>query len=110
MVTAENKTIARLGSDLGANSRPPMTRRINLPADADSKLRERAAAPGKDVAWFVQEAIEEKLGGGNQSQPKVLHQGSPEWLAEFNAWIASHSQQKHIADDSRDAIYGDERD
>jgi hypothetical protein len=87
-----------------------MTLSINLPADAESKLREQAAAAGKDVSSFVQEAIEEKLAAPNQHPSKVPDQRSAEWLAEFNAWVASHAAQPHLADDSRDAIYGDERD
>lgn len=38
-----------------------MTLTLSLPPEFESRLRERAAASGKDVASFVREAIEEKL-------------------------------------------------
>ncbi len=34
---------------------------LNLPNDAEKRLRQQAASAGKDVATFVREAIEEKL-------------------------------------------------
>jgi len=38
-----------------------MTLSIPLSADLEARLKERAAASGKDVIRFVQEAVEEKL-------------------------------------------------
>lgn len=34
---------------------------VNITADIESRLRERAAVSGKDVGTFVREAVEEKL-------------------------------------------------
>ena len=34
----------------------------------------------------------------------------PEWATAFDAWVSSHPARPFLADDSRDAIYGDECD
>jgi len=40
----------------------------------------------------------------------LVRQGTSQWLEQFEAWVSSHAARPFIADDSRDAIYGDERD
>ena len=90
-----------------------MTLNLSLSAESEARLRQRAAAAGKDVSTFVREAVEEKLaattvaGGATAGSPT---QGSAEWFARFNEWVSSHPPRPFLADDSRDAIYGDERD
>ena len=89
-----------------------MTLNISLSPESEAKLRERAAAAGKDVIAFVRETIEEKLAAGrdNGSASGSSSQGTEQWFARFNEWIASHPPREFLADDSRDAIYSDERD
>ena len=89
-----------------------MTLEISLSPESEAELRMRAAAAGKDVTAFVRETIEEKLatGRGNNLSGGSPPQGSAEWFAMLNAWVASHPSRQFLADDSRDAIYSDERD
>lgn len=89
-----------------------MTLNIMLSPESEAKLRERAAAAGKDVAAFVRETVEEKLaaGGDKGSASEPPRQGTNEWFARFNEWVASHPPRPFLADDSRDAIYSTERD
>ena len=48
-----------------------MTLRIDLSPELEAKLRERAAAAGKDIAAFAREAVEEKL-RGRESMAEIL--------------------------------------
>jgi len=87
-----------------------MTLQILLSPESEAKLRERAAAEGKDVAAFVRETIEQKLAVGpeNGSACMAHRQGTAEWFAKFNEWIAIHPSRRFLAADCRDAIYGEE--
>ena len=86
-----------------------MTLNISLSPATEARLRQRAAASGKDVSDFVRETIEEKLSAPSAGGP-ASGQGTDEWFSRFNEWVASHPPRPIIADDSRDAIYGDGRD
>ncbi len=89
-----------------------MTLNISLSAESEAKLRQRAAAVGKDVIAFVRETIEEKLAAEQQSglASTSPRQGTEEWFAKFNEWVALHPPRRFLADDSRDSIYSDEPD
>lgn len=89
-----------------------MTLNISLSPESEAKLRERAAAEGKDVTAFVRQTIEEKLAAevDNGSAFGVPAQGTQEWFAKFNEWVASHPPRRFLADDSREAIYSEEPD
>jgi predicted transcriptional regulator len=89
-----------------------MTLTISLPPEMEAKLRDRAAATGKDFSTLVREAVEEKLavnGGGSTSQEKPYDL----WLAEFSAWMQAVTDRGKVyppgfvVDDSRESIYGD---
>jgi hypothetical protein len=45
----------------------PMTLILSFPPEVESRLRELAAAAGKDVESVVREAVEEKLAGGHRN-------------------------------------------
>jgi hypothetical protein len=88
-----------------------MTLSISLSPESEARLRERAAAAGKDVSAFVRDAIEEKLAGIDAGLVSASpRQGDSEWFERFNEWVASHPPRQYLADDSRDAIYSDEPD
>ena len=86
-----------------------MTLNISLSPESEARLRKRAAAAGKDVTVFARETIEEKLFDGDDkpSASGPPRQGSDEWFAKFNEWVASHPRRQFLADDSRDAIYSE---
>lgn len=89
-----------------AGTIPHMSVLIPFPPDIEAKLRETAAAAGKDVNTFVREAIEEKLGLGSP-----LRKSPEKWAAEFGEWMrdvaarASVYAEGFVVDDSRESIY-----
>jgi hypothetical protein len=85
-----------------------MTIRISLPADIEAKLRERAAAEGKDPAALALEAVQEKLGGGNAVSGRP---SAAERIAAWERFVAGMCGWTqtllfgHRVDDTREAIY-----
>lgn len=80
-----------------------MTLTLSLPPHLEARLRERAAASGKDVEGFVREAVEEKLLASEPTGPEGKTR--EQWAAEFKAWVESHKPVTHFVDDSRESIY-----
>lgn len=77
---------------------------IKLPAEIEARLRERAAAEGKDAEALAVEAVAARVGmpagrGDLRDRPYA------EWAAAFWAWVASHPALPYVADDSRESIY-----
>jgi hypothetical protein len=83
-----------------------MTVNISRPPETEARLRNQAAAAGKDVASLVREAIEEKLASGDSMEPST-GAGYEKWLLEFNSWVSSHRPVGHFVDDSRESIYSE---
>ena len=87
-----------------------MVLRLDLTAEAEARLRERAAADGKEVDRFVLDAVEEKLTGNGSGQPGSIasparEETAQEWITSFDAWVQSHPRRGYVADDSRESIY-----
>ena len=81
-----------------------MTLTLSFPPEVEARLRERAAAAGKDVESIVREAVDEKLAAvATPTGPEG--KSYEQWAAEFKAWIASHKPVSHFVDDSRESIY-----
>jgi hypothetical protein len=80
-----------------------MTLTLSFPPETEAKLRERAAASGKDVETIVREAVDEKLAAGADTTGAA--KSAEEWVAEFMAWVESHPPVTHFVDDSRESIY-----
>jgi hypothetical protein len=80
-----------------------MTLTLSFAPDVEAKLRERAAAAGKDVATLVREAVEEKLASGDGAA--LPARSAAQWEAEFDAWVRGHQPVGHSIDDSREGIY-----
>jgi len=74
----------------------------------EAKLRERAAAAGKDLDAFVREAVEEKLG-----LPSTSGKTPGQWTAEFDAWMREVGSRAldypsgFVVDDSHESVYED---
>ncbi|GMU22795.1 MAG: hypothetical protein AMXMBFR13_28790 [Phycisphaerae bacterium] len=81
-----------------------MTLHIDLAPEDDVRLREQAAAAGKDVTTFAREALQESLRLEAESDecPRL---STEQRLAEFLAWAASARPLGYIVDDSRESIY-----
>ncbi|MCK6484545.1 MAG: hypothetical protein L6R00_10480 [Phycisphaerae bacterium] len=74
-----------------------MTLEVSLSPDTEAKLRERAAASGKDVVAYVVEAVEEKL-------------RTPASLAELLAPIHAATRQSGMSEDEIDTLIEETRD
>jgi hypothetical protein len=80
---------------------------IPFPPEIEAKLRQRAAAAGKDVGSFVREAVEEKLALPGRPDES----NAAQWLAEFDAWMRGVAARESayppgfVADDSRETVY-----
>lgn len=84
-----------------------MTVQLALSTEAETRLREQAAAAGKDLASFVLEAVEEKLAVADDVSATNGHEelSADQWIARFRRWAASHRPLPNEADDSRESIY-----
>ncbi len=69
-----------------------MTLQIDLSPELEAKLRERAAAAGKETVVFAREALEEKLRG-------------PETLAEILAPLQREVVESGMTDDELNALF-----
>ena len=84
-----------------------MTLHVPLTEKSELRLREFAAAVGKDVPSVVAEAIEEKLLTLNEEmrEKQSKSRDTDQWLAEFDCWVAGQRPLPYVADDSRESIY-----
>ena len=81
-----------------------MTVTISLPPETEAELHHQAAITGKDVSTLVREAVVEKLASGTGFRnPNDLPY--EQWVAEFDAWAASHKAVGHFVDDGRESVY-----
>lgn len=80
-----------------------MTVTINLPGEAEQKLRATAERRGQTLEAYLEWLA---LNVAANSGPPH-DQTADEWVAEWRAWVASHASNPYVADDSRESIYGD---
>lgn len=78
-----------------------MTLQIPLSPETEARLRERAAAAGKDLTTFVLDAVEE-IAAADDGAGEL---SATEWSQQWHAWAASHRTLDRPADDSRESIY-----
>jgi hypothetical protein len=82
-----------------------MTLQIDLRPETEARLREQAAAAGKDVTAFAREALEEAVAPGADSGEAHTNLSTEQWVAKWLAWTASFPALDYVADDSRESIY-----
>ena len=80
-----------------------MTLTLSFPPETEARLRERAAASGKDVETIVREAVDQTLAA--EANTPRSDRSAEEWVAEFMTWVNSHPPVTHFVDDSRESIY-----
>ncbi len=80
---------------------------IPLSPEKEARLRERAAAAGKDVTEYVLEVLEEDLAVTVPAHPVDTHspQKRRQWENDLDAWAAGHPRLDTLADDSRESLY-----
>ena len=87
-----------------------MTITFSLTPETEARLRERAAAAGKDVSALIREAIEEKL-SATTNDAAVTGISHDRWSAEFASWMNEVAERApsyppgYVADDSREGVY-----
>jgi hypothetical protein len=81
-----------------------VTLELKLSPETEAKVRQLAAASGKDVEAIVLEALAEKLGDAD-SQPSRPSLTDQEWRDKLRAFIDRHPVVTHFVDDSRESIY-----
>jgi predicted transcriptional regulator len=74
---------------------------LQLDAEVERRLQEAAALNDLTVEAYIQRLVEQSVG----VIPKANTMPREQWVAEFRAWIASHTPLPHEADDSRESIY-----
>jgi len=89
-----------------------MSLTITLSPDVEAALAERARDQGltsdQCAADIVSQTVLPTPLGLTPDKPRPK-QGTPEWMDEFNAWMADIERRPaitHFVDDSRDSIYG----
>ncbi|HOB72952.1 MAG TPA: hypothetical protein PKG54_00365 [Phycisphaerae bacterium] len=82
-----------------------MTLQIELSPEIEARLREQAAAVGKDPAAFAREAVEEKLAASARPAADSSKLSNKQRAAKWLAWVDSHRPVGHFVDDSRESIY-----
>ncbi len=82
-----------------------MTLHIDLAPEDEARLREQAAAAGKDVSTFAQEALQEVLRLEAEADDERPRLSREQRLAEFLAWADGAQPLGYIVDDSRESIY-----
>jgi hypothetical protein len=76
---------------------------INLPADAEKKLIAAAACRGQTLEAYLEWLAIQSAGNGSVRPERTTE----EWVAAWRAFVESHASNPHVADDSRESIYGD---
>jgi hypothetical protein len=77
---------------------------VQLPAETETKLRDKAAQVGKTPEAFLVELVEKAV-GNNAADASSGSLTGAERAAAWRSWAASHKAKGVIADDSRDSIY-----
>jgi len=79
-----------------------MTITICLSPATEARLKEQAAANGRDVSLYATQLIEQAVAGIDVSSSEL----SPaQRAAEWRVWAESHARSDHVVDDSRESIY-----
>ena len=77
---------------------------INLPAEAEQKLREAATRRGQSLKEYLEWLAIQSAGNGSML---AAHRTPQQRVAAWREWVATHASNPHVADDSRESIYGD---
>jgi len=85
-----------------------MTVTIDLPPETEAKLREQAESKGARLEDYLGELAQQwaTVNGTPPAPVSPVEEKTPaQRVAEWLAWVDSHSHITAIADDSRESIY-----
>jgi hypothetical protein len=84
-----------------------MTVTLNLPAETERLLKEKAARAGQTLEAFLKEIAERAAGSSDRTSPGPAPLTIEQWCAEWRDW--GNADRKLAAsivlDDSRESIY-----
>jgi hypothetical protein len=78
-----------------------MTIKLSFSASTEAKLKEQAAASGRDVAEYVTDIVETAIETEIENGKLTPDQRAAQW----RKWAESHPKVEHFVDDSRESIY-----
>lgn len=86
-----------------------MTLTLELPADTEKRLREKAMAKGLTIKSYLEDLVRtavepREMNGSNTTNQSGFH-SADQWMAEHRALAKSHEHVTHYVDDSRESIY-----
>lgn len=96
-------SVAR-SNEIIKGARNEMKVSIDVPSEAEDKLRAAAARRGQTLEAYLEWLAVVSAGNGSGPPPD---QTAEEWVAAWRAFVDSHASNPHVADDSRESIYGD---
>lgn len=79
---------------------------LTIPDLTLQRLKDMATARKLPLEQLIEQMAIASFGDPLQG----VKPGTAEWMTAFDAWVGGHSKRALVADDSRDFIYGDERD
>ena len=83
-----------------------MTVTIDLPPAIEAKLREQASSKGAKFEDYLTELAHHWANTNGTAPVSPVDEKTPEQrVADWLAWVDSHSHITAIADDSRESIY-----
>jgi len=91
------------------NPRKIMALRINLPADTENLLKEKAARAGQTLEAYLQGLIEREATMACGTGPSAPTLSAQQWSAQWRAWANQDRRLPAgiVVDDSRESIYGE---
>jgi phosphohistidine phosphatase SixA len=84
-----------------------MSVELNLSAETERILKQKAARAGQTLEGFLQGLAEREAATQNGSPPRAAPLTAEEWSAKWRAWASADRRQPSglIMDDSREGIY-----
>ena len=79
-----------------------MTITICLSPATGERLKDQAAALGRDASVYAAELIERAIAG---NVAPSTERSPAQRAAEWRVWAESHARSDHVVDDSRESIY-----
>jgi phosphohistidine phosphatase SixA len=86
-----------------------MTVLINLPAQTEKLLKEKAARAGQTLEAYLRELAEREATATHGTEPNSTPVSAEQWSAQWRAWANQERQLPAgiVMDDSRESIYAE---
>jgi hypothetical protein len=83
---------------------------INLPADTENLLKERAARTGQTLEAYLQGLIQREATTASGTEPGWRSLSAQQWSVQWRVWANQDRQLPAgiVMDDSRESIYAEQ--